>query len=314
MRSVLIALLFAIGLTASESVSIDIGNGALHATLEVPASKPPYPVALIIAGSGPTDRDGNSRLLWGKNNSLKMLAAGLTGQGIASLRYDKRGIAESKTAGMKEQDLRLDTYIDDAVRWGQYLRNDRRFQALVVIGHSEGSLIGMVAARKIPADGYISIAGAGQPGGQIILTQLKSQPIPPDAMKQVEGIVSSLEQGRTVDSVPAGFGALFRESVQPYLISWFRYDPAKEIASLTMPVLILQGTTDIQVGVSEANLLAAANPHAQLAVIEGMNHVLKEVPEGRRKQIASYSDPSLPLAPKLLDEISGFMAGVKLQN
>jgi pimeloyl-ACP methyl ester carboxylesterase len=200
------------------------------------------------------------------------------------------------------------------VRWGQYLRNDRRFQALVVIGHSEGSLIGMVAARKIPADGYISIAGAGQPGGQIILTQLKSQPIPPDAMKQVEGIVSSLEQGRTVDSVPAGFGALFRESVQPYLISWFRYDPAKEIASLTMPVLILQGTTDIQVGVSEANLLAAANPQAQLAVIEGMNHVLKEVPEGRRKQIASYSDPSLPLAPKLLDEISGFMAGVKLQN
>jgi fermentation-respiration switch protein FrsA (DUF1100 family) len=133
-------------------------------------------------------------------------------------------------------------------------------------------------------------------------------------MKQVEGIVSSLEQGRTVDSIPAGFGALFRESVQPYLISWFRYDPAKEIASLTMPMLILQGTTDIQVGVSEANLLAAANPHAQLAVIEGMNHVLKEVPEGRRKQIASYSDPSLPLAPKLLDEISGFMAGVKLQN
>jgi uncharacterized protein len=213
MRSVLIALLFVIGLTASESVSIDIGDGALHATLEVPASKPPYPVALIIAGSGPTDRDGNSRLLWGKNNSLKMLAVGLAGQGIASLRYDKRGIAESKIAGLKEQDLRLDTYIDDAVRWGQYLRKDPRFQALAVIGHSEGSLIGMVAARKIPADGYVSIAGAGQPGGQIILTQLRSQPIPPDVMKQVEDIVRSLEQGRTVDSIPAGFGALFRRSV-----------------------------------------------------------------------------------------------------
>jgi uncharacterized protein len=271
-------------------------------------------VALIISGSGPTDRDGNSRLLPGKNNSLKMLAEGLAGQGIASLRYDKRGIGESKTAGLKEEDVRFETYIDDAVRLGQYLRKDNRLRALVIIGHSEGSLIGMLAARKLPADGYISIAGAGRPGGQIILLQLRSQAIPLDLMKQVETIVSALEQGRTVDSVPAGFGALFRQSVQPYLISWFRYDPAKEIAQLTIPVLILQGTTDIQASVSESHLLAGANPKAKLVVIEGMNHILKEVPEGRDNQIASYSDPSLPLAAGLVDEISHFIADLKLQN
>jgi hypothetical protein len=172
----------------------------------------------------------------------------------------------------------------------------------------------MLAAHRLPADGYISIAGAGRPGGQIILLQLRSQPIPLDLMKQVEDIVSALEQGRTVDSVPAGFGALFRQSVQPYLISWFRYDPAKEIAKLTIPVLILQGTTDIQASVSDANLLVGANPKAKLVVIEGMNHILKEVPEGRDNQIASYSDPSLPLAPKLLEEISRFLTGLKLQN
>jgi len=311
---VFLALLFAGALAAGESVSIDIGAGALYGTLELPASKPPFPVALLISGSGPTDRDGNSRLLPGKNNSLKMLAEGLAGQGIASLRYDKRGIGESKTAGLKEEDLRFETYVDDAVRWAQYLRRDHRLHALVIIGHSEGSLIGMLAARKLPGDGYISIAGAGRPGGQIILLQLRSQPIPRDLMKQVEDIVSALEQGRTADSIPQGFGALFRESVQPYLISWFRYDPAKEIAKLTMPVLILQGTTDIQASVSEANLLAGANPKAKLVVIEGMNHILKEVPEGRDKQIASYSDPSLPLAAKLVDEISHFIASSKLQN
>jgi uncharacterized protein len=311
---VLLALLFAPALTAGESVSLDTGAGALYGTLELPASKPPFPVALIIAGSGPTDRDGNSRLLPGKNNSLKMLAEGLAGQGIASLRYDKRGIGESKTIGLKEEDLRFETYVDDAVRWGQYLRKDNRLRAPVIIGHSEGSLIGMLAARKLPADGYISIAGAGRPGGQIILLQLRSQSIPPDLMKQVEDIVSALEQGRTVDSIPQGLGALFRPSVQPYLISWFRYDPAKEIAKLTMPVLILQGTSDIQASVSEANLLAGANSKTKLLVIEGMNHMLKEVPEERDKQVASYSDPSLPLVPTLLNEISRFMASLKLQN
>jgi pimeloyl-ACP methyl ester carboxylesterase len=309
-----LVLLFVRALPAGESVTIDIGAGPLYGTLELPALKPPFPVALIISGSGPTDRDGNSRVLSRKNNSLKMLAEGMASQGIASLRYDKRGIGESKRAGLKEEDLRLETYVDDAVRWGQYLRRDSRFRTVVIIGHSEGSLIGMLAARKLPADGYISIAGAGRPGGQVILTQLRSQPIPPDLMKQVEDIVSALEQGRTVDSIPQGFGALFRESVQPYLISWFRYDPAKEIAKLAMPVLILQGSTDIQASVSEVNLLAGAKPNAKLVVIEGMNHMLKEVPEGRDRQIASYSDPSLPLAAKLLDEISRFVASSKLQN
>src|SRR6202162_908615 len=312
--AVFLALLVSRVSAAGESISIDTGDGALYGTLELPASKPPFPVALLISGSGPTDRDGNSRVLPGKNNSLKMLAEGLALQGIASLRYDKRGIGESKAVGLKEEDLRFETYVDDAGRWGQYLRKDNRLRALVTIGHSEGSLIGMLAARKLSADGYVSIAGAGRPGGQIILLQLRSQPIPPDVMKLVEDIVSALEQGRTVDTIPQGFGALFRESVQPYLISWFRYDPAKEIAKLTMPVLILQGTTDIQASVIEANLLAGAHTKAKLVVLEGMNYILKEGPGGRDKQIASYSDPSLPLAAKLVDEISHFIASLRLQN
>jgi uncharacterized protein len=293
---------------AAELVKLDTGTGTLYGTLEIPATKPPYPVVLIIAGSGPTDRDGNSSAIQGKNNSLKMLAEGLAARGIASLRYDKRLIGESKIAGLKEQDLRFDMYVDDAVRWGEYLRKDSRFRSLVVAGHSEGSLIGMLAARKLAANGYVSIAGPGRPAGQIILTQLGSKPMPAGLMKQVEDVVKELEAGRTVEGTAPALAGMFRPSVQPYLISWFRYDPAVEIAKLDMPVVILQGTTDIQVSVDDAKLLAKADPAAKLVLIEGMNHVLKEVPAAMDKQVPSYSDPSLPLVSRVVDEIAGVAA------
>lgn len=303
----LVGLLAAGAILAAEPVRLDTGTGILYGTLEMPTSKPPFPVVLIIAGSGPTDRDGNSPVLKGKNDSLKMISQGLAARGIASLRYDKRFIAESQAAAIKEEDLRFENYVDDAVRWGESLRKDMRFNALVIAGHSEGSLIGMLAAKKLAANGYISIAGAGRPGGQIILAQLRTKPLPAELMKQVEDTVQALEEGHTSESAPPALAALFRPSVQPYLISWFKYDPAREIAKLKIPVLILQGTTDIQVSVEDAKLLAGANPAAKLVVIEGMNHVLKEVPADMQKQLASYSDPSLPISSKLVDEMAGLV-------
>src|ERR1022692_3325240 len=231
-------LLLAGAFWAAEPVRLDTGTGILFGTLQTPAAKPPYPVVLIIAGSGPTDRDGNSPLLPGKNDSLKMLADGLAARGIASLRYDKRLIGESKIIGLKEEDLRFETYVDDAVRWGGYLRKDPRFRSLVIAGHSEGSLLGMLAAQKLMVNGYVSIAGSGRSAGQIILEQYRSQPLPDGLMKQVEDIVKELEAGRRVESVPPALAVVFRSSVQPYVISWFHYDPARELARLKMPVLI----------------------------------------------------------------------------
>ena len=297
---------------AAEPVRLDTGTGILYGTLELPAAKPPFPVVLLIAGSGPTDRDGNSLAFKGKNDSLKMVAEGLAARGIASLRYDKRYIGESKIEGAKEQDLRFEHYVDDAVRWGEFLRKDTRFPALIVAGHSEGSLIGMIAAQKLSASGYISISGSGRPAGQILLEQFRARGVPADVVKQAEEIVKSLDEGHPVESVPPTLGSIFRPSVQPYVISWFKYDPAREIAKLKMPVLILQGTTDIQVTVEDAKLLAKANPAAKLAIVEGMNHVLKEVPAAMDKQVPSYSDPKLPLAPTLLDQMSSFVKRVNM--
>ena len=302
------ALATTAALAAKEPVKLDTGTGVLFGTIETPASKPPYPVVLIIAGSGPTDRDGNSAILKGHNDSLKMIADGLASRGIASLRYDKRGIAASAAAGPKEADLRFDMLVDDAVKWCEFLRQDPRFKGIVIAGHSEGSLIGMIAARKFGADGNVSIAGAGIPASQILLKQLRPS-TPPALMKQVEEIIKGLEEGHTTETEPPVLlAALFRPSVQPYLISWFKYDPAKEIAKLKIPTLIVQGTTDIQVSVDDAKALSAADPSAKLVIIDGMNHVLKEVPADRQKQVASYSDPALPVVPKLLDEIAALVA------
>lgn len=286
-------------------VYITTSTGTLYGTQIIPASNVPGPAVLIIAGSGPTDRNGNNSLA-GQNDSLKQLAEGLADHGIASIRYDKRGIGESAAAGLEEADLRFDTYVEDAALWIQQLQADSRFSSVTVIGHSEGSLIGMLATQKTEADAFVSIAGPVQTASQLLRDQLR--PSLPDALwQQNEQILAALEQGNRVTSVPPELNALYRSSVQPYLISWFRYTPAQEIRHLTVPVLIVQGTTDIQVPVSEAQALKMAKPDAELRIMEGMNHVLKAVSLDPEQQNSSYSDPTLPVVPELVEGISQFI-------
>ncbi|HEX8502291.1 MAG TPA: alpha/beta hydrolase [Pyrinomonadaceae bacterium] len=295
----------------SEPVVLDTPGGRLHGTLELPAAAvcSPCTFVLLISGSGPTDRDGNSAALPGPNNSLRYLAEGLAAAGVASLRYDKRGIGESRAAMKSEADLRFDTYIEDAVLWGRKLRADRRLSQLVVAGHSEGSLIGMVAAQRLAADGFISVAGAGRRADVVILEQVKPQ-FTPEQYAKTEAALKTLLEGKTIPEVPAT-DILFRPSVQPYLISWLKYDPAREAAKLSAPVLVIQGTHDFQAKPDDARALAAARPGARLVFVEGMNHVLKLTPADVRQQLASYSDPTLPLAPKFLAEVVAFVKGVE---
>ncbi len=287
-------------------------TGTIEGTIELPARAFPVPVVLIIAGSGPTDRNGNSPALPGSNNSLKYVAAGLAERGIASLRYDKRGIAASAKAAGAEQDLRFTNYIDDAKAWVEKLRADPRFSTITIAGHSEGSLIGIVAANEAMADAFVSLEGAGRKPREIIIEQLTGQ-LPVETVNQAKAMLTQLEEGTIPDSsvkVSPILFSLFRPSVRPYLASWFKYDPAVEIARLEVPALIVQGTTDFQTGMTDADALAAAYPSGRLLVIEGMNHVLKEAPPGRAAQGPAYSDPAIPVVPKLLDEMATFIKGV----
>ncbi|MCU1229654.1 MAG: alpha/beta hydrolase [Acidobacteria bacterium] len=308
MRRVLLALFCVTAAFAArgEELSLTTPAGRIYGTLLVPAISAPMPVVVIVSGSGPTDRNGNSALLAGANDSLKMLAEGLAARGIASLRYDKRGVGASSAAFTSEAELTFDQYVDDAVSWLELLRKDPRFSRTAIAGHSEGALIALIAAQRTNVDRVISIAGPGRPTGDVILEQLAAQ-LSPAQLDISRAIVAALNAGKTYAPVPAELYSIFRPSVQPYLISLFRYDPAHEIANVTAPTLIAQGTTDIQVSVADANRLATARPTAALLIVNGMNHVLKNVSSDSAAQLASYSDPTLPINAQLVAAIANLI-------
>ena len=282
-------------------ITLKTATGDIFGTITTPKNFTRIPVALIIAGSGPTDRNGNNNFM--KNDGLKQLAYALSAENIASLRFDKRGIGESAKAAPKEEDLRFDDYVNDVKEWIEVLKKDKRFNSVIVIGHSEGSLIGMIAAKN--ADKYISIAGAGETADLILRKQLVT--LPEELRDQSFSILDSLKKGQLYQEVNPQLNMVFRKSVQPYMISWFKYDPQILIKELKIPVLIIQGTADLQVKLEDANLLAKANPAAKLSIIEGMNHVLKIVGDDSKLNKKSYNDPTLQIAPEMVKSIVDFI-------
>jgi pimeloyl-ACP methyl ester carboxylesterase len=220
-------------------------------------------------------------------------------------------VGASRKALTKEEDIRLDTYAADVTAWVGHLRKDLRFTKIAFAGHSEGVLIGLVAAKDAKFDAFISLCGPGRPLGDIIREQLTKAPrtqLPQDLLDSSLSIITELEAGRTVEKPPAALVALFRPSVQPYLISSFKYDPAVLVKAFAGPVLVINGTTDIQVPPTDGERLAAAKPGSKRQVLAGMNHVLKPVPTSDRSiQIPVYSDPSVPLHPELVGAVVGFL-------
>lgn len=288
---------------ASSRAQLQTPTGALHGTIDVPSGEGPFPIVVVIAGSGPTDRDGNQPGLW--NDSLKLLGRGLAGKGIAALRYDRRGVGQSAAAQPEEAGLRIERLSEDVVWWVEQLRGDARFSRVGIVGHSEGSLVGMLAAQRVKVDAFISVAGPGRPIPDVLREQLRRN-LPRSQQAESDRIIAALAAGRLVPEVSKPLAPLFRPSVQPYLISCFKYDPAREIAGLNVPVMVVQGTTDSQESVEGARRLAAAKAGARLRLIEGMNHVLKQA-RTRIEQELTYSVPLAPLAPGLIDEMADFL-------
>ena len=285
-----------------QTITLQTLTGNIEGTLLFPSEDKPA-IALIIPGSGPTDRDGNSPGL--KMDYLKMLAEGLYQYNIASIRYDKRGIGASRIEGFKEDDLKFSHYIDDVKLWIRKIRDDARFGDIIVIGHSEGSLIGMIASQDTSPNKFISIAGSGFTMLKTIRRQLGYQP--PYILSMSEPILEKLEKGQTVDSIPPILNNLFRQSVQNYLIAVSEYDPAVEISKLQCPVLVIQGTTDIQIEILDGEKLAESNTNSKLVIIDGMNHILKEAPENRFLNIQTYSNPELKIKDELVQSIISFI-------
>jgi len=202
MKSTLFILLLSFSCLHSAEVQMTTPTGILRGELEPAKDDDKSCVVLIIPGSGPTDRDGNTAGLPGKNNSLKYLAEGLLQKNIPSLRIDKRGIGGSSTAMTKESDLRFDTYVQDVIEWIRYLRSKEGYRTVFVLGHSEGALIGLLAAvQKEPVNGYISVAGTARPAAKLILDQIRSK-LPPDLLAKSEIILKQLDAGNQVKDTP----------------------------------------------------------------------------------------------------------------
>lgn len=298
-----IAIILCFGSTAQKFISEEVAIDELKGTLTIPKKKTKTAI-LMISGSGPTDRDGNSAMGL-SNNSLKMVSEELTLAGFAVLRFDKRGIAESAKAINNPRELRFEDLIDDTKEWLNLL-SEKGYQNLIVIGHSQGSLVGMVASQnndKVKA--FISIAGSGTDVGTILLEQLGKQA--PILVHEAKVTLDSIKSGHTVNKVNPFLVSLFGPQIQDFIRSYVMYDPSKEITKLDIPVLIINGTTDIQVGVDQANMLKKAYPNALLQIIEGMNHVLKDAPAEMAANMATYNNPTLPLSDGLMDSILSFI-------
>lgn len=284
-------------------IILETKTGKIFGTLCLPDIQNNIPVALIIAGSGPTDRNGNNPMM--QNNSLQYLAHELAKKGIASVRYDKRGVGKSEIENLNEADLHFGDFVNDASDWILLLKKDTRFSKITVIGHSEGSLIGMIAAKKSNADKFVSLAGAGESANVILKKQLSLQP---QYIKDMTTpILDSLKMGHQVEKVNPMLHSLFRKSVQPYLISWFQHNPQEEIKKLNVTILLINGTKDIQVPETEAEKLKQAKPDSELVIIENMNHVLKMIEKDGVSNMESYNNPDLPISEELILTVSRFV-------
>ena len=286
---------------ANDYIINSFDNHNIHGTL-INSKNQNSTIAIIISGSGPTDRDGNNNSL--ESNYLKMLAEGLQENGISTYRYDKRGVGKSVGDLKSGHEIKFSDYINDAVSIINHFKESKTFKEVVVIGHSEGALIGMIASQSI-ADRYISIAGAGEDYLTLIERQLSIQP--PFVKSMSEPIIEKLKNKKLVDSVPPLLNSLFRADVQSYLIDASSYDPSVEISKLNIPILIIQGSTDIQIEVNDALILHKAAKNSRLEIIDGMNHVFRQASDNRLLNLQTYGNPDLPIDNSMVSLVSEFI-------
>jgi pimeloyl-ACP methyl ester carboxylesterase len=260
------------------------------------------PVVLIIAGSGPTDRDGNGSVGL-KTDTYRLLAEGLAARGIASLRFDKRGIGQSTSSVKDESQLTMQTFADDVIALTNVLRNDNRFSKLVLAGHSEGGVTALLAARSVPVDGLALLATPGRPFRVVLREQLVTK-LDAASMKEADRILDALASGKDAGAVPPSLSALFRPSVQPFLRSQFQLDIADLVRKAkASSVVVVQGKHDAQISEADARALKAARPSAKLVLVDRASHTLKDEASKALPQ-KSYLDPSLPLSAGVVDAVA----------
>ena len=310
---VIVMPVFAAADPVESEISAPGPDGPLQGLMLSPG-KDGAPVVLIVPGSGPTDRDGNS--LHGLDtDTYKLLAQGLAAHGIASVRIDKRGMFSSHAAIPNANNVTIADYASDVHAWAAAIREKAGAKCVWVLGHSEGGLVAMVAARDNPPDicGLVLVAAPGRKFGELIKDQLRSNPANAPFLDEALRDIDTLAAGKRVEVSEAKTRPevymIFQPAVQGFLIDLMSYDPPHVLAACKERVLILQGERDFQVGADDARRLAAADPAAKLMLLPDINHVLKTVTsDDKQANLKTYFDPKLPLAPGIVDDIADFIA------
>jgi len=283
--------------------------GSIAGTLTMPnAVTGKIPVVLIISGAGATDRDGNCKNPVITSNTYQLLAYALAKAGIASLRYDKRMVGQSVSAD-KESQMRFEDYVDDATALISMLNDDGRFSKIIIAGHGQGALVGMMSVPDEPIKGFISLEGAGDPADKVLTEQMKSQPS--YLGDEFKSMLDTLRKGKMTDNIDPALYYVARPTIQMFLMSWCRYDPLREIKKVKMPMLIIQGANDLLYPVTQGVKLKSAKSNATYSLIRGMNYVLKDAPADREPNIATYQKPDLPLNKEMVTDVVDFINGLK---
>jgi len=305
MRLLCVTLLLFPALAMAEPVQIPGPQGPLEAEMIAVAGA--AHAVVLIPGSGPTDRDGNSAPMGLVSDTYRMLAEDLSANGIASLRIDKRGFYGSAAAISDPNDVTIAAYAEDARHWVEWAAS--LAPCVWIAGHSEGGLVALVAARRAPASlcGLILMATAGRPIGQLLIEQLRANPANAPLMPEIRSIVADLEAGQRRDpaAITPLLQPLFSAGLQRYMADLFSYDPVAVASDWQGPVLVLQGDADIQVRPRDADLLGNAMPQAVRVDLEGATHMLKADIDG--KPLATYTDRTLPLHENLVPAITRFL-------
>jgi alpha-beta hydrolase superfamily lysophospholipase len=300
---------------SAQEVTLETATGKLYGTLLLPAGNRPFPVVLIVAGSGMTDRDGNTVGTRARSDALKLLAEGLAANGIASLRYDKRSVAKSAAARLPTN--KFETQFDDAAQWIGLLAKDPRFRAIGVIGHSEGALVAALAAQRGSVKALVYLAGPGRHFDEVMTEQFdraaQNGQMPKSAAIALRAAVAEWRAGRTIKDrpkdIPQELGGLFNPRAQEYVISIVAYDPIAEVTKLHdkgVQIMVLQGTADLTGRTDEPTMVATA-VGAKPVLIEGMSHELKLAPMDQAGNDKANSDPRIPIAPELIRQLAPFL-------
>lgn len=289
--------------------------GNIAATLATPEGGSDTAV-LIIAGSGPTDRNGNSGLNL-NTFAYKMLADGLAAEGLAVMRYDKRAIGLSHYPAEEVPNLLFDDFVDDAALCAEYLRA-RGYSRIILAGHSEGGAIALLVAteRSVAIDGIVLLSAAAFPMDEILRWQLSEQLMPSHIglMVTANNLIIRLKRGERIaeESIPKELLALFHPRVQPFITSSMQHDPREVAARCTQPMLIISGGRDIQVTTANGEALYAAQPRAEHVVFQNMSHVLKDAASADRVEqlVSVYTNSQLPLTEGLTSTIAQFINNI----